>query len=888
MTTPIPPAPPSSRAAARGAWRLAGVLAFLLLAGLACLVLRQYSIKAFSDPYNWLTYARDLAQQFWVSRWPVTYPAFLWVMLKILGPYAVFLSNLPVLLLLLVLAAALAYTLARDTEERELAVLVGVGTLGLLAGFRPSLYVYLANPYRDPLSHVLLLAATLCFVRFTRSPGRGLAPVACAGLLLGLAASIREPAVLMMLPLALAALVTMPLRPFRPLAVAALTFGLFCALGLSPLLFQMQAATDQLLLPPQVVREGALLPGFDTTKASLNLGFAVDYYRDDGGLFWGLALLAGVGAAALRRNRLLLALALPALVVYAVVYTHYRSFVERYFFIVTLWAAPLAVYGLHQVAAGLLRMLRRPQWARAAQTVLACAIAAWALFRVGAEEPPDVRFRIADARAFTRDLQAVVPAGSFIICPRNLCEIISYFTHAQSEAATALVRDDPRSGRAVWEHYQPMLAAGRPVFFLKQASIGDKNDDEHLVRRFFDLEPAAELTADHYNLQAITGSGRLQLFRVKPWTALTARFPLPPDAGGAIVQVDAGRLSAAGPARTLARVSCDGLLLDPDLRDGIHYYRLPANAQGLEIASDAPVSSTLTPQVLKPGEPLNLNFGVLSGACHDNYLSDTIRDTALREPHARAVCGEGTIDLPSPWPPGVLLVPRLMARGSRLHGTDPIPLEVEDASGVRTNFTLEDSGVFRPLRLPTQSSREGGSPYLRLRTPETGTRVELDRLLLYPLPPAQSLVVDVGEDVDFVYLEDGFYRAEKRKGGASVRWTTGRATMGFSLAAPLTDVLIRLTYFHQERPRQAPPGSVQLLVNDHPLPADTQHLRLENGMARLEAQVRAADLRPGLNRLTLIVPPWCPRDYGSSDGRQLGIMLDRLEIIAQTDNQAPP
>ena len=60
----------------------------------------NYYVRAFSDCINWLSYARDLGHEFTHSRWPYGFPLFLRGVMALVGPYWVFLANLPVMLAL--------------------------------------------------------------------------------------------------------------------------------------------------------------------------------------------------------------------------------------------------------------------------------------------------------------------------------------------------------------------------------------------------------------------------------------------------------------------------------------------------------------------------------------------------------------------------------------------------------------------------------------------------------------------------------------------------------------------------------------------------------------------------------------------------------------------
>lgn len=730
MNEPTPPA--SSRATRWGPIALGVVLLALLVAD----ILQTYSIRAFSDPYNWLTYARDLSRELWVSRWPVAYPAFLALMLHILGPFHVFLSNVPVLVVFLALLAAVSYRIASSTSRSDAAPWIAVTTLALLIGFRPGLFVVLANPYRDPLSHVFLLGSALCFIALLRDGTRRTGAALAAGVLLGLAASVREPAILFAAPLALAALVHVPLKPFGPVARAAAVFAAGLVIGLAPLWIHTLVTTGQMVLPPQAARAGTAFPGFDPSKTDINAARAADYYFDGIGGILAAAGAIGIGIACARLNRLLLGLALPTVVVYALFYLRYREFVERYFLIVTFWAAPIVAYGFHETLGAVTRVARLAARETRLHAALAILAVAWAGHRMIENRPDVPLFQVEQARAFTRDLEAAIPPGAFVVSPRNLCELIAFFTHAESDSATALVRDDPRSDRAVYDFCIAKIDGGQSVFFAQLTSIGDKNDDEHLLRRYFRFEPVTRVDPRAYNLQSVTGDGDVVLHRITPWEATVARFELDPPASGDVLRISLGpRRSVRGRDVNVA-LYVNNRLVAENVPAGVTYLPVPDDAAGetmrVVFQSDAPVVVNWPPDLLRADDELSLNFGVASRYCHDPLLSTSIQTSMTREVHARSVRGGGEIRIPTPWQDGSAFDVRWNVRGRRLEGNEPVSVRIRCGNEPWMTVEVPDRSAFQPDTIFRGRTVNAPDLTLAIEVPDPATWLDIDRVWVRP------------------------------------------------------------------------------------------------------------------------------------------------------------
>ncbi|HPQ17592.1 MAG TPA: hypothetical protein PLP04_20360, partial [Bryobacteraceae bacterium] len=231
----------------------------LALVALGTMVLRTHSIHAWSDPVNWLTFARNLPTELFTNRFACGYALFLRLILPITGPYWVFLSNLPIIVAVIASAGGVAAVLTPGPPAQKAAS--ALFTIALATVFDPWLVQVMTNPYRDPLSHLFLFGSLLFAAReLPHQPWRA-SRLFVAGLLLGLAYSVREPALLVAIPLA--ALMIMRARPAgaRTLARAAGWALAGALMGALPLLVQsLLREGGGGLLPPQTLAEHRWLP----------------------------------------------------------------------------------------------------------------------------------------------------------------------------------------------------------------------------------------------------------------------------------------------------------------------------------------------------------------------------------------------------------------------------------------------------------------------------------------------------------------------------------------------------------------------------------------------------------------------------------------------------
>ncbi|HOW97051.1 MAG TPA: hypothetical protein P5567_01150 [Kiritimatiellia bacterium] len=874
-----------------GARRLAAVLSALtrpgaliafVVAGLAWFVWNYYYLKPYSDPLNWLTLAHNLHPTDHLQRFPLAYPVFLRFVIRLVGPFYVFVSNLPLLVAIVLLVARLTVLAARECMDARAAAYAGVAAAAGLLYFDSEILVYLTNPYRDPLSHVLLLTSVLLLIAYLGRGGRPWIALVLSALALGLATDVRETAVLMAPVMGWYGLSAWRKNRAIPLGRSVILFGAFLALGVLPLVLQSYFRTGHAVVPPQAVVEGRLLPGLHLRAFVPTLIHALRYFWWRGGWLYAAGLVYGIGLAVVRRRSLLRDLLLPAALVHFIFYCFYWVFVKRYFFIVVLWSVPLAACGALALAERLLCAAGKQRWILPALRSLAALFVLVAVIPL--LRPPEMPpFQIPQARRLKADIEKAVPRDAVILTPPGLGGLVSYFTRLEAYAIPIL---NPTNLEVeIHQHVRERLAAGHPLYLM------DSTDDPfgRIVRQLFDTETMARAPADRYHFQPAVGLGDLALSRLSLWTntATSLTLEAAPDADD-ILLFNGATLWLEGVPRRWARLSLNGRVIAPRVGNGTQYYRVDwpsfTPPYRLTLESDQPVPNTFGAGLVRRDEPLVLRFASSGDTVHDAVLEEgftILKGQTRRKPHWPA---RATVAVPMPYPPNDLIQVSfyLRVRPTTKESLE-VPVDVRftpDGQPPETRRILR-SYIFhrRVLRIPA-GAREGQVCRIGLETldvmsgaPEPPFPPELDRITVHDLSAIRS--VDIGSGVDFPHIVSGFYAREGR-GEDTMRWTDGKGVLAFWLAADGTDRVVRVDFKPQIRATNAPPAEIALSFNGTDLAA---HLVDSN---RVEAAIPATLVQPGTNTLTVSSTTWSPHELlGVGDSRQLGIPVDRVGFYSE-------
>ena len=502
-----------------GRWCRAGWLVPLGLIGLWLLfIARNYEIHSYSDPLNWLRFARHFGTEIHTSKFALGFAVFLRGALGVLGPFFVFLVNAPVLLAAYLLSALLAVRLLK--KEAGIRPWQAV-TLALVIffSFDRMLVLKMINPFRDPLSYLLLIGAVLQAAQHAESGGARLFRPALSGLLLGLACCVREPSILMVIPFGIFALwswrADSRIRFWRD----AIVFGAGLLVGLLPLAGQSLISTGQAFLPPQSSMQQRLVPGMQLEWECPRINWikANWYYVDSSP--WSaagvIALLAGMVWSIWKRHRLVLSLLILPTLLFFVFYIFYWAFVPRYFYSTMVFAVPAIVWALMLFLRWITQRVPSPRRRAAIRSAVVLGLAVIAGMNMASRRPAEPKFQIPQARLLAAELERRVPAGSLVFARRYMCEILEWFSKAESWPATCLIPSDVPAEDALRKELPAWVGAARPVFLIEPRKVSDRETDAALVDRICGMDFICDLPAEQCGLRSITGADVVALYRVR-------------------------------------------------------------------------------------------------------------------------------------------------------------------------------------------------------------------------------------------------------------------------------------------------------------------------------------------------------------------------------------
>ena len=878
------------------AWAVGGAV----LACFFALAVQGYFIRAYSDCYNWLGFARNFGQEFTRSRWPYGFALFLRGALAVVGPYYVFLANLPVMVALFAVTAWIGTGMRRDDAAGRGGAALPPGWaflavwIPVLAADAGSFTRYL-NPYRDPLSYVLVMLSAALFVRSLAKGRPGGA--AASGAVLGLASSVREPSILMVVPFVAYGLWTWAGAKDRiPPVKTAAAFALGFLAAMVPFLVQTYLTTHQLLLPPQASLEAQVVPGVRFTAATFaRTGrFAWTHYvRHEPWLL--LLAAAGTAAAVRRRNRLVLALALPAAAAYAAFYTFYWTFVVRYYYVAVLFLALAAGYGVQSFLAWLCG--RWPRRGRLAGWLLLAAAACAAGGRLLACRPDGPVHQVPQAKAFAEALAGTCPDAAVVYADRFLCEWIDWFMPYASQPLPASGSAGGERSAGLRNGLGPRLERGETLYSaVCGGAAGTEVPDVPFLRRAFDRIPAASLDAEPFRAGDYA-RGTVWFHRIRPWSGHRTELAWPAPCGERYwYMLDTGD-PLEGEPRAIA-VTVDGVRQPATLVHGGAQVGegLPRECgegePGTAVAeSDGRLPREMAVAAGRLDDPIPLDFRMYGPFDHFRRLRGDVRPG--RDWHWGAwILSRAEIAVPVPWPDrgGVLLECDLLSS----HKTPGQVLEVGAYEGPRrlAGVRVPADRLLAKLLVPLPDDPERAVRTVRLEIengalPE-GTEPDIDRpcielyqVLVHRRPAAYPVEIRLDGRTDSIHALSGFHPAEGRGSGA-YRWTEGAAEV--AVYAPEgsggRDVGLRIVYSTAAVPAEVNgDGRIRVLWDGAEIAGRTD--RTDGGAASFAWSGTLPADRVGTeapHRLRVEVPAWRPADYGSGDRRTLGVQLRRIGL----------
>lgn len=852
----------------------------LPIAGLLVYVGRNYVLVPHSDPANWILLAQQLGESETPHRYPIGYPLYLRLIGNITGPFYIFFANIPWLLAFLILTGVATYHMLRPDRSRERAALAGLWAMFFLLAAGREVWIALVNPYRDPLAHTFLLGAVaLVFAAFhSHRPGRAGVCAAGAGLCIGLGYCVREPTVLAA-PFLLFLVWATARRHNRSAWAGMAVFLAGVGLGALPVLWQSWYGYGQIAVSPYSLHEGRITPGFYwSLPAALSTGFEARHFflRPLYGFFLFCALSGAFFAFGRKfdsRGRMLTLLAL----VYFVLYSFYWRFYSRYFFVVSVLAAPLAALGFLAWMEWIASRLRLSETRAYAAAWIPTALLGLAVLIPCARAFPnrDRLFRLDQARQLAFLLQEHVPREAIILAPHRLAQVILTLTPLTAHPPEIHWGAEPA----------PSVSMTNLILAL-QADYGEVYWMETERRRVETLwrEPLADVAAFiligrwptvNLNLQRVFGHSPFMLYRLVPHR-LTIPVDLPPEPGLLQFSIPPPEPDATAHHITIRHGTNTWERTEP----GVHMlYVVPEDdidGEALTMISRYPYSILWGPEWKPAYAPFRLTFG-RGGIPHAARLFPDYPSGNFHDADAGMILPPvSSINLPTVWPDTLAA---LLAQW-HFEADDSPPQQLVigvPPDTVTVPWPKNRQRLVHVLELSAYAPAGSQSVTLSWLPETAASHVMLQSILLHPVS-LRDWRVDIGSAHDRPFLEGGFHGREKDVGiDRYFRWTGPEAHVALYPGRRMHDRIIEITLLGA-RPAEAPDPELRLALNGVPLigaVAETD----ASGFPVLRVEVPSNAWRAGRNTLTLTCTPWTPRDVlGAGDRRALGVALESIRL----------
>lgn len=904
---------PEGRTGVNGAfWIYVALVICLLLFG-SFLFLRHY-VQDYSDPVGFVRRAIAWSEQGDHSDRAPLYPIILYGLMMLMGRDWVFISNLPFVLLMFGLLAALTARVSRDGRGesgcRSWALLAGLFACCLFFSVRRYALLQLINPYREvPAFSGLLLAVVLCR-RGWRTRRNWL--LLLAGLVLGATTSIRETSLLLIIPLGLWLLGEMVAdRRFRPVLLSSLIAGL--VIGLLPLLHKNYTYSGRALVPAysagrvqtyEVTGDWDIpVPGMSLRHFSGVAPFAVRRTRQDYGYAGVLAFIFGIGLAVKRRNRSVLLLILPSFLLYFIFYSFYRIYMRRYVMSGELFGVIIMAYG----AAGGLELLSRvlKRWWNYAPAVLRVAAASGMIIWTGAEvlprlSPDDGRTKVWHLATLREELREKIQSPAFFLGHRHFCYRLAWLLEEDFFEYTLHFHQD----RTVYGSLDERLRS-QGEYTVSKFSTGNYYIDESdftLAANWLQRVPVLNFRELSVPFERYGRPLAGFIYQVRPWSEtrveLKAETPRPDPA---LLMLDLKR-PWDYPGRTFlfGREFPGGETID--LENTVQFLELRGDPGGeffrFIIESDRGLPPEPYWRLIGLNEEIRLSFGMGADHWAWNFASEDLYPNATIRRDSGQLYDRGTLRLPSFADAGHEVLAELRFEFIQEHPhwlsrRHYLEVEAGEWSG---RWALPPRRQQKRVVVPLGPGRDRLSIVpVTLRTtlpsPETQHTREFRnlcprdgfvklydaRLFAWRPPESYPLETDLGAPEDGFFSPVGFFGRE-RSGSHTGRWSSERGVL--RLRPPPSERPLRLTWrVLPLRPDQDRIRPV-FTVNEYTLPEDEIRLEMSPSIWTYQAELPPGVLKPGeWNRIQVEAPTWSPADtIGSRDTRRLGVFVESITI----------
>ncbi len=847
--------------------------------GVLLFILRNYVLVPYSDPANWIALGRAVGSGQEPFRFPIGYPLYLWLALKITGPLYIFFANIPWVLAMIALTGVLTHRISRAAGNTEQAWLIAFLAMCFLAASGMGLWLSLANPYRDAPAHVFLLGSLTLLIAppHAQRSSSVLLRHLVAGLLIGLAFCIREPAALVV-PLAALYLWNEGRRTETSHLFMLLPFLAGAAVGGSPLILQSYLHYGQMAPSPYMLYEGRATPGFvwhipHAFRTAWTAG------KEMAGLLYGLffpCLFAGIFFALFERRSRPLILLLTLMLLYFGLYSFYWNYFARYYFVVVLLAAPVAAYGtvnlLNMVSDQLSKPHVSPLTVKALIVLLGVVMLIPSLRSHGGRHE---FFRLEQARRFQTALAEHVPEKALIIAPHRLAEFIRTLTPHPAQPPEFFWGPAPDERTDMTERLRALKDRYGAVYWMEpeRHTLDTKWRDS--VADCAGFAPVARWPVTDFRLHRQFGWPDILLYRVV-FHRRTFSVPLPDDA--VLARVALPPAEDSRPSHHVRVIKGD-YEREMDRPGTFLLYVPPRQYRAYEtitLKSAEPYSVNWGPELLPAYEPVFYSFEASGHPFvawqFEQYPAPTFKD----KDKGLVLPRKATLRLCTPWPDSPAA---LLSQWEFAHRQEP-PEEIHVQSGAgRTSMkwprNAERVTVVHPL---DHTGTSKAQPIAVSRSDAADeSEIMLQSLILHPVPE-RNWSVEIGSRYDAPFIIDGFYASERdRQRMRRYRWSGPRAEFAIYPGEHIQERILEV-HLLAMRHGDAPPANIQLSLNGESLTAHTEKLATDFGNI-LRVEVPADVWRPGKNVLSLSCTPWSPSELlGVGDPRLLGVAVTALHL----------
>jgi len=868
----------------------------------------HYSLKPYSDPQIWYLFAKDFPHEFGTTGRAYGFPLLLYLASFVAGPFWAFLVNIPVLCGMVVMLYLLARTCGGYVFRQQpvWGAVCGAIAVCILVRIDLSMLLYLANPYRDPLAFLLLMASMICLVSFAYREPRRLPLVAASAVLLALGIATRDTTVLMGLPY-LTFMVAMRYRDRTlPFWKAALVGGVAFAVMFVPQAWQNHLVSGHFIIPAQAAEvaqaEGSLTPGVQEAFFTETFPGTLDFLQRHYG--WGLIALFIIGLASSLGTRGLVVsvLLLPGILVYFFFYAGYKTVMPRYLLVIDVLAIPVMAAGASWLLGRCVKALRtgpRAEIRVHILSIIALGVSA-ALIVFQGHTKLDERFKMEHVFKLRRDLDALVPEKALILGDRPLAEIVRCFSTREGAVLDYISPIRTLADPAYFTHLRERAGSGCPIYLLCK-----KDQYAGFMRRQKDVTLVRAFEAEEYGLGDVLNRNSFSLYRLEDRTNLVCRATVPVEQDGPhVLAVDTEELSSLT-NRQKAALLLDGRLLDGHPTDGRNYYQVNVRpgGQALEVRleSDQPVPAILDATAVGLDDFV-FELALVTEKDVDLYHINRFGGDFLLWPWPRTrymgIETNGTVVVPAMAPgPDVCFATRMTAgiASDQPDNESPFRLQAGEkvvyentlrAHGGEFNGSWRDIGfMFTPESVVHDAAtlRFLAGPYKAGNLHES--QVMVKRLCVKRLKLADRIDITFGTAGDEWFIMDGMYPAERNASpnAQSWRWTEARARVIVPLAGKGAKVGLAVRYLLEGRPPTLAMPVPEFRWNDHALSGVSSTGTL-GSVHFADVRFDVPGDRPGqqINILEISASTWVPREHGlGKDGRILGIMLQSVSAIRQ-------